>query len=171
MAQPFPACERRAWDSARKAREPKMPSAPSSADSVPWHLPFYPSLCELSWDGPDFDWEMLSSPCGILRWDCSRNGHLAGGRSPSRRDAEPPALDPRPETHPDPEAPPGEAAAASAASHGRWHGFLDRRAEPEDADGGEPTERRPAPAPGSHCRSQGWWQRIRRAVARKTQGC
>ena len=63
---------------------------PDSADPAWPPLPFHTALCELSWDRPGFDGEMLSSPCGLRRWDSSRNRRFAGGRSASRRDTEPP---------------------------------------------------------------------------------
>lgn len=83
----------------------------------------------------------------------------------------PPAPDTKSATHPDPEAPRGEAAAAAATSLAGWLRSLDRREDPESAESGDPTEPRVAPAFRSHRRCQGWRQRIRRAGARKTQGC
>ena len=83
----------------------------------------------------------------------------------------PPAPDTTPETHPDPEAPRGEAAAAPATSLAGWHLFLDQREDPGIAESGDTTEPRAAPAFRSHRRCQGWRQRIRRAGARTTQGC
>ena len=48
----------------------------------------------------------------------------------------PPAPDTTPETHPDPEAPRGEAAAAPATSLAGWHLFLDQREDPGSAESG-----------------------------------
>ena len=81
------------------------------------------------------------------------------------------APDTKSATHPDPEAPRGEAAAGPATCLAGWRRFLDRREDPESAEGGDTTEPRVAPAFRSRRRCQGWRRRIRRAGARKTQGC
>ncbi|XP_004423078.1 PREDICTED: annexin-2 receptor-like [Ceratotherium simum simum] len=89
MEPNFPRCVRQAWDSAVEPPGPETPGTRSSADSGPWPLPFYPKLGHLSWDDPDFNRELFSAPCGLLRRDCPRHRHRA--ESTSRRSAEPPA--------------------------------------------------------------------------------
>ena len=162
MAQPFPGCERRgprrrqprAQPTLRPGRSlstPPRASSPGTAQTSTGKC--FPVPAAGFWTGTVRETDTL------LEAEALATGRRATCPGPDARDP------------PGPRGAPGEATAAPAASLGGWRRFPDGRAEPENADGGDPMERRPAPAPGSRRTSQGWWQRIRRAVARKTQGC
>ncbi|XP_037654874.1 annexin-2 receptor [Choloepus didactylus] len=168
MEQHLLCCVHEAWDSAGNAPGPQPPPALSADDSGPGPLPFYPQLGQLSWDNQDFNWQLLSSPCGLLCWDCPR--HRPGAQSTSERDTDPPTLDPTPATQREPEALAREADDAqethmssprrppSARLPRQGHTQLD----PETLEGADPPQRRSPPAPAV---PQGSWHRIPRAVA------
>lgn len=86
MEQNVPRCIREAWDSVEESQESKTPPILSSEDSSPGPLLFYPKLGHLIWNDQDFNRELSSSPCGLLRQDCWRHGpraqeHLQGART------------------------------------------------------------------------------------------
>lgn len=108
---------------------------------------------------------MLSSPCGLLRWDSSRNGHFARGLSLSQRDAETQSHLPqtrlrRPNgTQGGPPRP--TPPRPSRSLPGRVAPLLEPTSAVQNTDLGNPSEGRltpPPPAPRSHRSSQGWWQ-------------
>ncbi|EPY75525.1 annexin-2 receptor [Camelus ferus] len=155
MEQNFPQCVREAWDSAEKSQEPEMLQILSLADPEEWQLPFYPKLGHLSWDNQNFNRELLSTPCGLLRAYCPKHGPRAQRTSP-------PAPDPMTTTRQEPQAPPGEAAAARPQS---FSGLVFQHRGPKIWNPRPLTskthlEHRPPPGLGRHnSKSQDKWQR------------
>lgn len=77
MEQNFPRCVREAWDSVEESQAPKTPPISSSEDSSPGPLFFYPKLGHFIWNDQDFNRELSSSPCGLLRQHCWQHGPRA----------------------------------------------------------------------------------------------
>lgn len=112
MEQQCPLCVREAWDSAEEPRAPEVTPTLSSEDSGLWPLLFYPKLGHLAWDDQDFNRELFSGSCGLLRGNCRRHGPSI--QNTSRQGAEP--RDPDPTSKPqEPQTPSGKAAAAREA--------------------------------------------------------
>ena len=81
MDQPFCHCVKKAWESAEVVLEPPLPLPLSSKDLGPWPLPFYPKLGEPWWDSIYFNWELLSSLCGLLNHTCPQHSHSSGAQN------------------------------------------------------------------------------------------
>lgn len=111
MGEGFPRCVREAWDSVEESQAPATPPTLSSEDSGPWPLLLYPKLGHFTWDDQDFNRELDSDPCGLLRRHCRVHGPRT--QTTSGRGAEPPDGDPtlKTKTH-ESQTPSGEATAA-----------------------------------------------------------
>lgn len=117
MEPNFPRCVRPAWESAEEPQGPETLGTRSSVESGPWPLPFYPKLGHLSWEDQDFNRELFSAPCGLLRQYCPRHGPRAKSTSRGAQSRPP---------HPTPRDP--EEAGGTARRSGRR-----REAQPTNA--------------------------------------
>lgn len=120
MEQSLPRCIREAWDSVEESQAPKTPPTLSSEDSSPGPLLFYPKLGHLIWNDQDFNRELSSSPCGLLRQYCWRHGpraqeHLHGWSRAAcpRPDAQDPGTTDAPRSPADADQRPAASACLS----------------------------------------------------------
>lgn len=101
-------CVREAWDSVEELQGPFQ----TFQHRGPWALPLYPRLGCLTWDQQDFNQELNSSPCGLLRQHCQLHGPSA--QNTCSRGTELPAPDGTPKSR-EPETPPGVGDPTSKA--------------------------------------------------------
>ena len=163
MEPNIPRCVLRAWDSAEEPQGTEALGTWSSLDSGPWPLPFFPKLGHLSWDDPDFNRELFSAPCGLLRLDCPRHRPRAEGTSSSGTPPHPTPCDLEEARGTSRRgAPPPPAPEASLGWH---HPGTDHRSPRPSCDG-DSLEFRLPPAQGSHRpASKGYQDWIPHAVA------
>ncbi|KAF6357138.1 hypothetical protein mRhiFer1_010059 [Rhinolophus ferrumequinum] len=163
MEQNLPHCVREAWDSVEESQAPNLPPTLSSEDSGPWKLLLYPKLGHLTWNDRDFNQELYSGPCGLLRRECQR--HRSRTQNTCRRGTEPPDPDPDPTSKTqEPQTPSREVLPPRSPANARPAAFL-LCLSPGAQDGQLETSTSDGPFRSielrcDHLTSESWLQRI-----------